>query len=75
MQIRPPSNVKEFDRVVGVSSSQGIIRGVLASKEQAAMLSVWPGMSMGSMAPTCGDGFQRAASRPWAIQFPEFRGL
>lgn len=75
IQLRPPSNVREFDTAVGVSSSQGIIRGVLASKEQAAMISHCLGVPMGSMASTHGDGFQRAASGPWAIKFPELRGL
>lgn len=70
-----PANLRAFDRVVGGILEPSCHQRNLASKEQAATFSRWPEVPMGSTVSTHGDGFQRAATGPWAIKFPELRGL
>lgn len=69
------SNLKKCDKAAGVPWSQAAIRGGLASKEQAAMLSDWPGVPVESMASARGDGFWSAAAELWAMKFPELGGM
>lgn len=69
------SNLKKCDKAAGVPWSQAAIRGGLASKEQAAMLSYCPVVTVESMASTRGDGFLSAAAELWAIKLPELGGM
>lgn len=69
------SNLRKCGKAAGVSWSQAAIRGGLASKEQASMLSYWPGVPVESMASAHGDGFPSAAAELWAIKFPELGGM